>query len=75
MAIDLDEFIRKVTIAEKERDRKIQAPGLIEAARLLRTDGVLLPIVPGETKGEQVIRFAIAFAEKLERLAAPPEAK
>jgi hypothetical protein len=54
---------------EREHKRKIQRPGLLEAARLLRTDGVLLSIIPGETKSDHVIRFAIAFAEKLENLA------
>lgn len=43
--------------------------GLLEAAQLLRTDGVLLPIVVGETKHAHVVRFALAFAEKLEKLA------
>jgi hypothetical protein len=44
--------------------------GLLEAARLLRTDGVLLGIIPGETKHDYSIRFAVAFAVKLETLAA-----
>jgi len=69
----LDEFVNNLAAAEREHKRKIQLPGLLEAALLLRTDGVLLPIIPGETKNEHVIRFAIAFAEKLEKLAAAPE--
>jgi hypothetical protein len=42
---------------------------MVEAAKLLRTDGVLLTIVPGETKQDYVIRFALKFAEKLEEIA------
>ena len=40
--------------------------GLREAARMLRTDGVLLSIIPRETKADHVVRFALAFADKIE---------
>jgi hypothetical protein len=52
-----------------------QRPGLLEAARLLRTDGVLLPIIVGETHHDHIIRFALAFADKLEELANPVDAQ
>lgn len=36
-------------------------------AEMLRTEGVMLPIIPGETKADHVVRFACAFADKIER--------
>jgi hypothetical protein len=44
---------------------QVQAETAKECAEMLDTSGVLLPIVPGETKSDQVIRFAHAFANKI----------
>ena len=39
--------------------------GMEAAAKMLETSGVLLPIIPGETKADHVVRFANAFAAKI----------
>lgn len=60
---DVDWFDKRSELAQHAFDA-----GLKRAAELLETSGVLLSIVPGETKAAHVKRFAEAFAAKLRSL-------
>jgi hypothetical protein len=64
--VDAVKAVRSVRDQARAAERKRT---LLWAAKQLETTGVLLPIVPGETKHNHVIRFAEAFADKLRRAA------
>jgi len=61
--------VRNAAIASRGQGGKIYDDGIRDAAKLLRTDGVLLPVVVDETHQDRIIRFALAFADKLDALA------
>jgi hypothetical protein len=46
--------------------RAIESRVVERCAAMLRTEGVMLPIVPGETKHDHIKRYAFAMAKKME---------
>lgn len=51
----------------KNQLKQAEVSTAMQCAEMLRTQGVFLTIIPGETKADHVARFARAFADKIER--------